>query len=102
MKGGIQKQTVSKKYLFTEEEMMTYYIKNSGQFKYIITDLEERSWRSRKNGIEDKYIIHLTKITAVKNEVALNYHRVRGLYFLVVIFAATIYITIYKYNIFYQ
>ena len=31
----------------------------------------------------------LTKITAVKN-VALSYHKVRGLYFLAVIFAVTI------------
>ena len=32
----------------------------------------------------------LAKITAVKREVALSYHRVRGLYFLTVIFPATI------------
>ena len=32
----------------------------------------------------------LTKITAAQKEVALSYHRVRGLYFLVVIVAATI------------
>ena len=32
----------------------------------------------------------LTKITAAQNEVALSYHKVRGLYFLAVIFAATI------------
>ena len=35
-------------------------------------------------------IILLTKITAIQNEVTLRYHRVRGLYFLAVIFAATI------------
>ena len=34
-------------------------------------------------------IILLTKITAAQDEVALSYHRVRGLYFLEVIFAAT-------------
>ena len=34
--------------------------------------------------------ILLTKITAAQNEVALRYHRVRGLYFLAVIFATTI------------
>ena len=33
----------------------------------------------------------LTKIAAAWNEVALSYHRVRELYFLPVIFAATIY-----------
>ena len=32
----------------------------------------------------------LTKITALRNNVALTYHRVRGLYFLVVFFAANI------------
>ena len=32
----------------------------------------------------------LTKITVVQNEVALSYHKVRGLYFLTVIFAATV------------
>ena len=32
----------------------------------------------------------LTKTTAAQNEDALSYHRVRGLYFLTVIFAATI------------
>ena len=35
------------------------------------------------------YIL-LTKITAAQNEVALSYHRVRGLYFLAVVFSATI------------
>ena len=36
-------------------------------------------------------IILLTKITAAQNEGALSYHRVRGLYFMAVVFAATIY-----------
>ena len=34
--------------------------------------------------------ILLTKITAARNEVALSYHRVRGLYFLINIFTVTI------------
>ena len=34
--------------------------------------------------------ILLTKTTAAQNEIALSYHRVRGLYFLAVVFAATI------------
>ena len=34
--------------------------------------------------------ILLTKITAAQNEVAHSYHSVRGLYFLAVVFAATI------------
>ena len=34
--------------------------------------------------------IFLTKTTAAKNEVALSYHTLRGLYFLAVIFASTI------------
>ena len=34
--------------------------------------------------------IHLTKTTAAQNAVALSYHTVRGLYFLAVVFAATI------------
>ena len=36
-------------------------------------------------------IILLTKIADAQIEVAFRYHRVRGLYFLAVIFAATIY-----------
>ena len=39
--------------------------------------------------------ILLTKITATQNEVAFSYGRVRGLYFLAVIHAATIYNIIY-------
>ena len=35
-------------------------------------------------------IILLTKIISPQNEVALSFHRMRGLYFLAVIFAATI------------
>ena len=35
-------------------------------------------------------IILPTKTTAARNGVALSYHRVRGLYFLAVVFAATI------------
>ena len=35
--------------------------------------------------------ILLTEITAVQKEVALSYHKVRGLYFMAVIFAWTIY-----------
>ena len=37
-----------------------------------------------------KLTILLTKTTAVQNKVALSYYRVRGLYFLAVVFAATI------------
>ena len=37
-----------------------------------------------------QYLILLTKTTAAQNEVALSYHRVRGLYVLVVFFVATI------------
>ena len=33
--------------------------------------------------------ILLTKTTAAQNEVALSYHRARGLYFLAVVFVAT-------------
>ena len=39
-------------------------------------------------------LILLTKIAAPQNEVALSYHRVRGLYFLAVVFVTTIYILI--------
>ena len=35
-------------------------------------------------------IILLTKVTDTQNEVTLSYHRVRGLYFLAVVFVATI------------
>ena len=37
-----------------------------------------------------KITILLTKASAAQNEVALSYHGMRGLYFLAVIFAATI------------
>ena len=41
--------------------------------------------------LSDVYIfIHLIKTTTVQNEVTLSYHRVRGLYFLAVVFVATI------------
>ena len=36
-----------------------------------------------------KYIV-LTKTTATQNEVALSYHRVRGLYFMAVVFVRSI------------
>ena len=34
----------------------------------------------------------LTKTTAAQNEIALNYHSVRGLYFLAVVFLTTIFL----------
>ena len=37
-----------------------------------------------------KFAILLTKITVAQNEVAINYHAVRGLFILAFIFAATI------------
>ena len=39
-----------------------------------------------KNGI-----IHPAKTTAAQNEIALSHHSVRGLYFLAVVFAVTIF-----------
>ena len=39
-------------------------------------------------------IILLTKTTVARSEVALSYHKVRGLYFLVVVFEASIFIVI--------
>ena len=38
--------------------------------------------------------IRLTKTTAVQNEVALRYYKVRGLYFLAAVFVTTIVISI--------
>ena len=43
-----------------------------------------------RNNLVQQINIFLTKTTAAKNEVALSYHRVRVLYFLAVVFAATI------------
>ena len=43
--------------------------------------------------------ILLAKITAARNEVALSYRRVRGLFFLAVIFAVTLFTTIKNYVI---
>ena len=37
------------------------------------------------------YTILLTKTNAAQNEVALRYYRVRGLYFLAVVFVTTVY-----------
>ena len=37
-----------------------------------------------------RYTILLTKTTTARNDVALSYHRVRGLYFRAVVFVATI------------
>ena len=45
---------------------------------------------SETEAIFTKRNIFLTKITAVQKDVALSYNRIRGLYFLAVIFAATI------------
>ena len=45
-----------------------------------------------------KSYILLTKTTAAQNEVALSYHRVRGLYFLAVVFVATIVLVLYLYR----
>ena len=42
----------------------------------------------------NKLYILLTIITVAQNEAVLSYHRVRGLYFLAVIFAATIVILV--------
>ena len=44
------------------------------------------------------YIILLTKTTAAQNEVAHSYHNVLGLYFLALVFAATI---ILKFSLFF-
>ena len=46
--------------------------------------------RSRKSS-EGYSVILLTKTTATQNEDALSYFRVRGLYYLAVVFVATIY-----------
>ena len=40
--------------------------------------------------------ILLRKIAAAQNEVALSYHRVRGLFFLAVFFATTIVLVVYR------
>ena len=40
--------------------------------------------------IQQIVIIPLTKTTAAQNAVALSYHKMRGLYFLAVVFATTI------------
>ena len=42
--------------------------------------------------------ILLTITTVAQNEVALGYHRLRGLYFLAVVFAATISVSTYSYH----
>ena len=55
-KGGIVKTVVSKTFLFTMDEMFTYYVKPSERenMKYIMETVDEKTWRSRKNGIEKK------------------------------------------------
>ena len=55
-----------------------------------------KNWYKRNNGKKNvtplypNHPILLTKITAAQNEAALSYDKVRGLYFLAVIFAAHI------------
>ena len=58
-KGGITKTVVSKTFLFTLDEMFTYYVKPAERddMKYIKETVEEKTWRSRKNGIEKKYVV---------------------------------------------
>ena len=43
--------------------------------------------------------IHVTNTTAAQNEVALSYHRVRVLYFLVIVFVRSIFMTCCDYSI---
>ena len=52
--------------------------------KYIYTSI------TRKIGIRAISIILLTKTTAAQNDVALTSHKVRGLYFMAVVFATII------------
>ncbi|XP_063692369.1 uncharacterized protein LOC134824395 [Bolinopsis microptera] len=54
-KGGITKTVVSKTFLFKIDDIFTYYVKPSEreEMKYIEEKLEEKTWRSRKNGIEN-------------------------------------------------
>ena len=59
----------------------------------IITGITMTNWETKQsNSMQIKTFCNylFTKITAVKNEVTLSYHRVFGLYFLAVIFAAII------------
>ena len=56
------------------------------EFNSVPEDITIRYFNNRKH----LNIIVLTKTTAAQNEVALSYHRVRGLYFLAVVFGATI------------
>ena len=63
----------------------TFLCKRLGFVKFKYTDA--RIVGALKN--EMIYIL-LTKTTAAQNEVALSYHNVRGLYFLVVVFVGTI------------
>ena len=50
----------------------------------------KRGFISRASCFCEKYNILLTKTTAAQNEAALSYHRMCGLYFLAVVFVATI------------
>ena len=52
------------------------------------SQLELQCFQCRR--LNNKYTSH--KTTAAQNEVALSYHRVRGLYFLAVVFVVTIYL----------
>ena len=46
-----------------------------------------------RNALTESSTMLLTKTTAAQNEVALSYHSVCGLYFMAVVFAATIVFT---------
>ena len=60
------------------------------QHKHIHTSIHIHKYTPTVWITELKETILLTKTTAAKNEVALSYHRVRGLYLLAVVFVAPI------------
>ena len=62
-------------------------IRTTSPQNYILTETKQRQCRYN---VLPQYIL-LTKTTTAQTEVTLSYHRVRGLYFLAVIFAATMY-----------
>ena len=79
--------------IFIQYNTPFYQIHNSTKFiiYYYYRKTKERGLiRCMEYVLENTVTILLTKITAAQNEVALSYHCMRDLYFLAVIFAATI------------
>ena len=90
----------SKVYYLICDAHIVSHTKLRSMWYWIFQSLLFNLWRAHCITHEVTFNILLTKTTAAQNEDALSYHRVRGLYFLAVIFAPTkVYVFIFYRNI---